>query len=145
MLEHRAQSGRIHAQIIGKIIHRLATALIGFDQSRLAGTLLVMVGLSVLLLEHLIAAFVEQPPLSWVAAWGALWLAKLLAGLSGWLLILSASWTAWRNAFTAKAWGLAVLAFFFGGAFLMSYLLWLYRKHGGNWNIILLGEHHAKG
>lgn len=54
--------------------------------------LLVMVGLSVLLLEHLIAAFVEQPPLSWVAAWGALWLAKLLAGLSGWLLILSASY-----------------------------------------------------
>jgi hypothetical protein len=61
------------------------------------------------------------------------------------LLTLSASWTVWRNAFTAKAWGLAVLAFFLGGAFLMTYLLWLYRKHGGNWNIILMGEHHAKG
>ena len=53
---------------------------------------LVMVGLSVVLLERLIALFVEQPPLSWIAAWGALWLAELLAGLSGWLLILSASY-----------------------------------------------------
>ena len=53
---------------------------------------IAMVGLSVLLLEHLIAAFIEQPPLSWIVAWGALWLAKLLAGLSGWLLILSASY-----------------------------------------------------
>jgi hypothetical protein len=61
------------------------------------------------------------------------------------LLTLSASWTVWRNAFTATAWGLAVLAFFLGGAFLMTYLLWLYRKHWGDWNIILMGEHHAKG
>ena len=53
---------------------------------------LAMVGLSVALLERLIALFVEQPPLSWIAAWGALWLAELLAGLSGWLLILSASY-----------------------------------------------------
>jgi len=53
---------------------------------------LAMVGLSVLLLERLIAAFVEQPPLSWIAAWGVVWLAELLAGLSGWLLILSASY-----------------------------------------------------
>ena len=53
---------------------------------------LAMVGLSVALLERLIAAFVEQPPLSWVVAWGALWLAKLLAALGGWLLILSASY-----------------------------------------------------
>lgn len=53
---------------------------------------IAMVGLSVLLLEHLVAAFIEQPPLSWIAAWGAFWLAKLLAALGGWLLILSASY-----------------------------------------------------
>ena len=54
--------------------------------------LLVMIGLSVLLLDHLIAAFIEQPPMSWIAAWGAFWLAKVLAALGGWLLILSASY-----------------------------------------------------
>ena len=53
---------------------------------------IAMVGLSVLLLEHLIADLIEQPPLSWVVAWGAFWLAKLLAALGGWLLILSASY-----------------------------------------------------
>lgn len=54
--------------------------------------LLVMIGLSVLLLDHLIAAFIEQPPMSWIAEWGAFWLAKVLAALGGWLLILSASY-----------------------------------------------------
>jgi len=53
---------------------------------------LALVGLSVLLLERLIAAFIEQPPMSWIAAWGAFWLARLLAALGGWLLILSASY-----------------------------------------------------
>lgn len=54
--------------------------------------LLIMIGLSVFLLERLIASFVEQPPMSWVAAWGAIWLAHVLAALGGWLLILSASY-----------------------------------------------------
>ncbi|WP_301103250.1 EI24 domain-containing protein [Propionivibrio sp.] len=54
--------------------------------------LIVMVGLSAFLLERLISGFVEQPPMSWIAAWGAFWLAKLLAALGGWLLILSASY-----------------------------------------------------
>ena len=53
---------------------------------------IAMVGLSVLLLEHLIADLLEQPPLTWIAAWGVVWLAKLLAALGGWLLILSASY-----------------------------------------------------
>ena len=53
---------------------------------------IVMVGLSVLLLERLVAALVEQPPMSWIAGWGVIWLAKLLAALGGWLLILSASY-----------------------------------------------------
>jgi CysZ protein len=53
---------------------------------------LAMVGLSVFLLERLIASFIEQPPMNWIAGWGALWLAKVLAALGGWLVILSASY-----------------------------------------------------
>lgn len=51
-----------------------------------------MIGLSVFLLDRLIASFVEQPPMSWIASWGAFWLAKLLAALGGWLVILSTSY-----------------------------------------------------
>jgi CysZ protein len=51
-----------------------------------------LVALSVFALQQLIAALIEQPPLDWVVAWGALWLAKILAALGGWLLILSASY-----------------------------------------------------
>ena len=38
--------------------------------------LLIMIGLSFVLLERLIASFVAQPPISWIAAWGAFWLAN---------------------------------------------------------------------
>ena len=55
-------------------------------------TLLVMIALAVFLLDNLIAAFVEQPPLSWIVAWGALWLANLLAALGGWMVVFSASY-----------------------------------------------------
>jgi CysZ protein len=54
--------------------------------------LIIMIGLSAFLLDQLVAAFVEQPPMSWIAAWGAFWLAHLLAALGGWLVILSASY-----------------------------------------------------
>lgn len=54
--------------------------------------LAVMIALSLFLLEHLVATLLEQPPMSWVASWGALWLAHLLASLGGWLAILSASY-----------------------------------------------------
>ncbi len=54
--------------------------------------LLFMVVLSVALLDYLITAFIEQPPMSWLAEWGAFWLAKALAVLGGWLAILSASY-----------------------------------------------------
>ena len=54
--------------------------------------LLVMIGLAWLALEQLVAVFLEQPPMSWVTAWGALWLAHLLAALGGWLVILSATY-----------------------------------------------------
>ena len=56
--------------------------------------MLVMVGLSALLLDYLVSSFIEQPPMSWLAGWGAFWLAKVLAALGGWLVILSASYLA---------------------------------------------------
>ena len=40
----------------------------------------------------MVATLLEQPPMSWVASWGAIWLAHLLASLGGWLVILSASY-----------------------------------------------------
>ena len=54
--------------------------------------LIVMIALSGFLLNQLVAIFIEQPPMSWIAALGAFWLAHLLAALGGWLLILSASY-----------------------------------------------------
>ena len=54
--------------------------------------LIVMAGMAFFLLNHLVTAFAEQPPMSWIAAWGAFWLAHLLAALGGWLVILSASY-----------------------------------------------------
>jgi len=54
--------------------------------------LFAMIGLSVFLLQHLIATFIEQPPMRWIVAWGAFWLAKLLAVLGGWIVILSATY-----------------------------------------------------
>ena len=54
--------------------------------------MLFMVAVSVAFLDYLITSFIEQPPMSWIAEWGALWLAKALAALGGWLVILSASY-----------------------------------------------------
>jgi hypothetical protein len=48
--------------------------------------------LSVFLLQHLIATLIEQPPMSWIVAWGAFWLAKFLAVVGGWIVILSATY-----------------------------------------------------
>jgi uncharacterized protein involved in cysteine biosynthesis len=53
---------------------------------------LFMVGVSIAFLNYLIASFIEQPPMNWIAEWGAAWLAKALAALAGWLVILSASY-----------------------------------------------------
>ena len=57
-----------------------------------AVAMLFMIGLSAALLEYLVSSFIEQPPMSWIAEWGPLWLAKALAALGGWLVILSASY-----------------------------------------------------
>lgn len=61
----------------------------------LVPTLLSLVGLVVLWLaglDYLAGVLFEQPPLTWLAGWGALWLAHILASLGGWLVILSASY-----------------------------------------------------
>jgi uncharacterized protein involved in cysteine biosynthesis len=54
--------------------------------------LLFMVVVSVAFLQYLIASFIEQPPMSWIADWGVAWLAKALAVTGAWLAILSASY-----------------------------------------------------
>lgn len=55
-------------------------------------TLLVMVVLAIFSLDNLVNAFIEQPPMSWIADWGAFWLAKALALIGGWMVVLSASY-----------------------------------------------------
>ncbi|ABC64100.1 hypothetical protein [Erythrobacter litoralis] len=54
-------------------------------------------------------------------------------------LVLSASWTAWRNRFRASGLLLAVIAFFGGAGFLFPYLTYLIWKHDGNAAAIMLG------
>jgi uncharacterized protein involved in cysteine biosynthesis len=53
---------------------------------------LFMVVVSIAFLGYLIQSFLAQPPMSWIAEWGAAWLAKALAVLTAWLVILSASY-----------------------------------------------------
>ena len=53
---------------------------------------LFMIGVSAVFLDYLIRSLIEQPPMTWIAAWGAVWLAKALAALGAWLVILSASY-----------------------------------------------------
>lgn len=48
--------------------------------------------LAFFLLDGLTGTLLDQPPLGWLAGWGLLWLAKLLAVFGGWLLILAAAY-----------------------------------------------------
>ncbi len=43
-------------------------------------------------LDGLVATFLQLPPMTWLNAWGAAWLASLFAALGGWLLILAAAY-----------------------------------------------------
>lgn len=58
-------------------------------------------------------------------------------------LMLSAIWVAWRNHFTIKGLGLAVLAFFGGMFFLSIYLLILSFRSNGTIEIVILGPSRA--
>lgn len=55
------------------------------------------------------------------------------------MLVLSALWTGWRNGWTLGGWVLAIMAFNFGGAFLMAYLLILLHLEKGDMRRVLLG------
>ena len=54
--------------------------------------LLLLIVFSAYALDYLVATFLTQPPITWVSAWGAEWLAGVLATIGGWLLVLSASY-----------------------------------------------------
>jgi hypothetical protein len=56
------------------------------------------------------------------------------------VLILSATWTAWRNQFSAPGLGLALVALFGGIPFLTTYLLYLSYQTNGDIRVMLLGE-----
>lgn len=58
-------------------------------------------------------------------------------------LVLSALWTGWRSGWNAGGTGLAVLAFFGGGGFLLPYLLILLHREKGDMARVLLGRHAA--
>ena len=53
---------------------------------------LAMFALSLYFLDQWVAMLLAQPPMSWLSAWGALGLAHVLASLTGWLAVLSASY-----------------------------------------------------
>ena len=55
-------------------------------------------------------------------------------------LILSTTWTAWRNQFSAPGLGLALVALFGGIPFLTTYLLYLSYQTNGDIRVMLLGE-----
>ena len=59
------------------------------------------------------------------------------------LLVLSATWTTWRNHFSPAGLLLAALALFFGGGFLTGYLLFLSFRHRGDIAATLLGSQRA--
>ena len=54
--------------------------------------LLLMIVFSVAALDRLVSQLAEQPPATWLTAWGAEWLAGVMATLVAWLLMLSASY-----------------------------------------------------
>ena len=61
------------------------------------------------------------------------------------MLFLSASWTAWRNGFSAAGLVLGLIAFFGGAGFLLPYLTYLAWKHQGDTAAILLGVNAKQG
>jgi len=56
---------------------------------------------------------------------------------------LSAAWVAWRHEGRPAGWGLAVLAFFGGMAFLAPYLAWASLRAKGDPAVLLLGPGRA--
>lgn len=63
---------------------------------RLAGpalaALIVWLALAFFALDWLVAELMQLPPLTWIAGWGILWLAKLFAWIGGWLAVFALSY-----------------------------------------------------
>lgn len=51
--------------------------------------LVVWLALAFFALEWFVAELLQWPPLTWIAAWGVVWLAKILAWIGGWLAVFS--------------------------------------------------------
>lgn len=51
--------------------------------------LVVWLALAFFALEWFVAELLQWPPLNWIAAWGVVWLAKILAWIGGWLAVFS--------------------------------------------------------
>lgn len=60
---------------------------------RLAGpalvALVVWLALAFFALDWFVAEMLQWPPLTWISAWGVLWLAKVLAWVGGWLAVFA--------------------------------------------------------
>lgn len=60
---------------------------------RLAGpalvALVVWLALAFFALDWFVAEMLQWPPLTWITAWGVLWLAKILAWVGGWLAVFA--------------------------------------------------------
>ncbi|MDR1996313.1 EI24 domain-containing protein [Azonexus sp.] len=55
-------------------------------------SLLLTVVLAVWALGAIIQHLLGYPPMTWLTAWGLLWLASLLASIGGWMAILAVAW-----------------------------------------------------
>jgi len=55
-------------------------------------SLLLSTALAVWALGAIIQHLLGYPPMTWLTAWGLLWLASLLASIGGWMAILAVAW-----------------------------------------------------
>ena len=79
--------------VLGRSLASLTSGRVwGYMMAPTLAAFFVLGALWMLALDQVAGMLFGQPPLTWVAAWGALGLAHLLASLGGWLVILSASY-----------------------------------------------------
>jgi CysZ protein len=92
--------GNVQGNVFGNVIQALFRSLSTLGRGRVwlfllgpsAVALMAWLGLTFFWLDALVATFLQLPPMSWLSAWGAVWLASLFAALGGWLLILAAAY-----------------------------------------------------
>lgn len=82
---------------MGEVFLALTRSLASLARGKVWGMILAPAAFSLILwialaiwgLGAVIQWLLGQPPMTWVAAWGAVWLAHLLAYLGGWMLIFA--------------------------------------------------------